>query len=81
LPTERPNRRLTTILAADVAGYSRLTSGDDGPAAVAASTIYTLWPGAISTAAPTPAGPVDIEPKNNGYVRARPPGSRMPAVR
>jgi class 3 adenylate cyclase len=29
LPTERPNRRLTTILAADAAGYSRLVGVDE----------------------------------------------------
>ena len=29
MPTERPNRRLTTILAADAAGYSRLVGVDE----------------------------------------------------
>jgi adenylate cyclase len=29
LPIERPNRRLTTILAADAAGYSRLVGADE----------------------------------------------------
>ena len=29
MPIERPNRRLTTILAADAAGYSRLVGADE----------------------------------------------------
>ena len=29
MPSERPNRRLTTILAADAAGYSRLVGADE----------------------------------------------------